>query len=115
MAVFDHDTKKILLGVGIGLGSAIAIPAVAGILAVVGRPLVKAALKHGVLAAERSRERLAIVAEGFEDLVAEVRAEVEEELAAKVEHATDAGAAPSARDAADVPSASTATNGRGIA
>jgi hypothetical protein len=96
MPVLDHDTKKILLGVGIGLGTALAVPAFAGVIAIVGRPLLKAALKHGALTAERSRERLAVLVEGLEDLVAEVRAEVEEELASKPGGATATAADASA-------------------
>lgn len=113
MALFDHDTKKVLLGVGIGLGSALLVPAVAGVFAIVGRPLAKAAVKHGVLAAERSRERLAVLAEGLEDLIAEVRAEVEEELATK---AAPAGAdAASDGDGAAPASTRVSSQGRGIA
>lgn len=113
MAALDHDTKKILLGVGIGLGGALLIPAVAGVLGIVGRPLVKAALKHGVLAAERSRERLAVLAEGLEDLVAEVRAEVEEELATKT---APAGADAASNGDGRVPaSARVSSHGRGVA
>lgn len=114
MAALDHDTKKILLGVGIGLGGALLIPAVAGVLGIVGRPLVKAALKHGVLAAERSRERLAVLAEGLEDLVAEVRAEVEEALATKTAPARTADAASNG-DGTAPESTRVSSQGRGVA
>lgn len=80
MALFDRDTRRILLGVGIGAGSLLVAPVVGATLAAATRPIVKALLKHSILAAERSRERLAVLAESLEDVVAEVRAEVQEEL-----------------------------------
>ena len=83
MAWLNHDTKRILLGVGIGAGSLLAAPVVGATLAAVVRPLVKAVLKHSILAAERSREAIAVAAESLEDIVAEGRAEVEEELSAE--------------------------------
>lgn len=87
MAWLHHDTKRILLGVGIGAGSLLAAPVVGATMAAVVRPLVKAVLKHSILAAERSREAIAIAAESLEDIVAEVRAEVEEELSAERQEA----------------------------
>jgi antitoxin component of MazEF toxin-antitoxin module len=96
MALLDRDMRRVLVGVGIGLGSALALPAAAGALAVVARPLLKAALKNGILAAERSRERLATLAEGIEDVIAEVRAEVEQELAERRADASTNHAPPGA-------------------
>lgn len=81
MPWLDKDMRTLLLGAGVGAGAMLAVPVVVGATFAVGRPLLKAALKHGILAAHRSRERLALFAETVEDVLAEVRAEVEEELA----------------------------------
>jgi hypothetical protein len=101
MAWLHRDTRRLLLGVGIGAGSLLAAPVVGATLAAVARPLVKALLKHSILAAERSRQALALVAESLEDVVAEVRAEVEEELAPKPaqDEAASAPAEPVSRSA----------------
>jgi hypothetical protein len=114
MAWLSPDARKVLMGVGIGVGSALALPAAAGVLVVVGRPLLKAALKHGILAAERSRERLATLAEGLEDVIAEVRSEVERELEQRQSGSTPAGStATSTVEPARPPSPSVPRNNGG--
>jgi hypothetical protein len=45
----------------------------------VGKPLTKAAIKEGLLLYEKSKEAMAEVAEVFEDLVAEAKAELAQE------------------------------------
>ena len=80
MGVFSRDVQRVLLGVGIGAGTFAIAPIAGATVAAVTRPLVKALLKHSILAAERGRERLMVLTESLEDIVAEVRAEVEDEL-----------------------------------
>jgi hypothetical protein len=87
--------EKILLGIAIGVGCTLAAPFAASIVLPIARPLAKSVLKHSLLAANKFLEELSVAAEGVEDLVAEVRAEVEEHLARR---------GPSARRRADGPS-----------
>jgi hypothetical protein len=90
----DYGTRRLLLGIGIGIGAAVAFPFVAPIAAAVLRPLTKVLLKQSFLALEHGRERLAQALEGLEDVVAEVRAEVEQELSTSAQ-VTEGGASPS--------------------
>jgi hypothetical protein len=76
MALIDKDARNVLIGVGVGAGLATVLPAAAPILKDIGRPLAKASVKTGILAYEKGRELLAHWSEFFEDLVAEVRAEL---------------------------------------
>ncbi len=73
---FKADTAKT---VGIGIGAALLIPVVLPMLATVGRPVAKAAIKSGLILFEKGRETLAEVGEVFEDLVAEAKAEIHPE------------------------------------
>lgn len=88
--------KKILLGIVIGAGCTLVAPFAASIVAPIARPLAKSILKQSLLAANKLLEKLSVTAEGVEDLVAEVRAEVDEQLARK---------GPPSRARADGPSA----------
>lgn len=53
------------------------------VVAPLARPLVKGILKRSLLAANDVLEKVAVAAESMSDLVAEVRAEVAEELSRK--------------------------------
>lgn len=76
MAIFHKHTRKLLLGVGIGAGAVVTAPYLLALL----RPLLKAIVKQSFLAFERIREAAAHAAEELEDVVAEVRSELESEL-----------------------------------
>jgi hypothetical protein len=76
MAIEDLLKKDTGKGVLIGLGVAVA----ATVLATNGRPMAKAAIKSGMLLYEKGMEKLAELNESLEDIVAEARAEVDEEL-----------------------------------
>ena len=78
------DTMK---GLAIGLGIAMLAPAVVTSLFGASRPLARAAIKSGMILYEKGREAAAEFAEVVEDLVAEARAEVDQE------HRTTAGMA----------------------
>lgn len=79
MALFDDEGRNFLWGLGVGLAAAFlgreVLPAFKG----VGRPLAKATLKSGIVLFEKSRETLAHLSEELEDLVVEVKAELEQE------------------------------------
>ncbi len=75
MALTDNALKiggPILLGVGVLILAPAIIPAAASVV----KPLAKAAIKGGLVIFQRSRELIAETAEAFEDLTAEVRAEL---------------------------------------
>lgn len=92
MALFDNlfkaDTAK---GLAIGIGVAVAAPVVVSSLLGASRPLARAAIKSGMILYEKGREAAAEFSEVMEDLVAEARAEVEQEHASR---ATAKGLAP---------------------
>jgi len=71
---FENGVAK---GVAIGLGMVAAGVVFAPAL----RPVARAAVKTGILLFEKSREWAAEAGETFEDLVAEVRAELAEQAA----------------------------------
>ena len=70
------------LGIAIGVGATVlaaaVIPALP-VLAKAARPGAREALKSGLLLAERGREMMSEISEEFEDILAEVRAELERE------------------------------------
>lgn len=94
--------KKTLLGIAIGVGAALAVPFAAPIVTSIARPLLKQVIKRALLCASSIRERLAVSAEDLDDLVAEIRAEVEEELRRK---------GPRARETHDGPASEEDANG----
>ena len=79
----DDEQRKLLLGVGVGIGAAMLVSMVAPAFRGIGRPLAKAAIKSGIQAFDKSRETLAQFRETCEDLVAEVRAEMEQDILAR--------------------------------
>jgi hypothetical protein len=75
MAGFDDLLKNDLTkGVAVGLG----VVAAGFLLAPAFKPVARAAVKSGILLFEKGREWMAEAEESFEDLVAEVRAELAE-------------------------------------
>lgn len=86
MALADLKPKsEIWTGVAIGVGLLLA-PVVIPVVVAGARPLVKMALKGGVMLYEKGREMVADVMEVAEDLVEEVKAEVKAELEASKEN-----------------------------
>lgn len=73
--VEDAGAPGLIAGIGAVILAPVLIPAVAGI----GKPLVKSAIKGGLVLYEKSRGALAEVGETWEDIVAEARAELAEE------------------------------------
>lgn len=101
--------KKTVLGFAIGVGCTLAAPLAVSLCATTARPVAKSVLKRSLLLANAALEKLAVAAESFTDLVAEVRAEVDEELLRK------GPPAPQARDRAHThangPTSETEANG----
>jgi len=75
--------KKTVLGFTIGVGCTLAAPLAISLCASAARPVAKSVLKGSLLMANTLLEKLAVAAESVTDLVAEVRAEVDDELLRK--------------------------------
>jgi len=81
MNILDLRPKAdIWTGLAIGVGLLVA-PIVIPVIAAAARPVLKAALKGGLLLYERGRELCAEVTEVTEDLIEEAKSEVKAELA----------------------------------
>jgi hypothetical protein len=75
MALFDNGLKigtPILLGIGV----LILAPAIVPVVGAVVKPLAKATIKTGLSLVEKGRELMSEAAEAFEDITAEVKAEL---------------------------------------
>lgn len=73
----DLIESKVLAGVAIAAGVAILAPVVLPVVVGVARPLLKSAIKTGIVLYERGVEAAAEVGEIVEDLVAEAKAELQ--------------------------------------
>lgn len=82
MAVDELLKNKVLTGLAIGIGAGMLAPKLLPVLAEAAKPLVKGAMKGGLLLYEKGREIAAEAGEYTEDWWAEVKAEMEEEEAA---------------------------------
>lgn len=80
MAIFENKTWTLLAGTTIGAGAVLAAPYLLPVLASVGRKATKVTLKGAMIAYERGREQTGRMLEDVQDMVAEVRAEVHDEL-----------------------------------
>jgi hypothetical protein len=96
MAILSDEQRGLLKGLAIGLGAAFLVREILPPFRQALRPFVKAALKSGLHAVERGREKAAELGETLEDLVAEIKLEREiEALEATARSRTAASAAPS--------------------
>ena len=77
--ILKSDVTK---GVAVGIGALLLGPRALPVLSQAARPLARAAIKSGILLYEKGREVAAEASEIFEDLVAEVRAELAQEVSA---------------------------------
>ena len=77
MALFDNGFR-VSTGLVIGIGAVILAPVIVPVLAAAAKPLIKAGLKGGILLYEKGQEMIAEAQELFEDLAAEVKAELYE-------------------------------------
>ncbi len=81
MSIVDELTKgKIVTGLAIGVGAAVLAPVVLPMLSQLVKPVTKGIMKGGLLLFEKGREAAAETGEVVEDLWAEAKAEVSEEL-----------------------------------
>jgi hypothetical protein len=65
--------------IAVGVAAAVLAPLALPVVARSARPLARAAVKTGIVVYEKGRETLAEAGETFDDLVAEARAELEQE------------------------------------
>ena len=81
MAIEDFFKSGTGRGIAIGIGVAILAPLVLPTVARAARPLARAALKSGLLLLEKGRETAAELGEVMEDLVAEAKADIQDNQA----------------------------------
>jgi hypothetical protein len=93
MALFDNGFR-VSTGLVIGIGAVILAPVIVPVLAAAAKPLIKAGIKGGVMLYEKGQEMIAEAQELFEDLAAEVKAELYDE-AGIVDVSATTPAAPS--------------------
>jgi hypothetical protein len=102
MGLLDDALKgSVLTGLAVGIGAVVLAPVVLPALAGAGKPLMKAAVKSGIILFEKGKETVAELSEVVEDIVAEARAEMAEahEEAVSAAAATTAAAATVKRPA----------------
>jgi hypothetical protein len=92
MAAQDFIKSNIVAGLAIGVAAAVLLPLVLPIVARAAKPFAKTAVKSGLMVYEKGRETAAELSEMMEDVVAEARAEIDQEHAATI--AGTATAAP---------------------
>ena len=83
MAVQDIFKNNIVAVLGIGIVAAVLIPIALPVVARAAKPFAKAMIKSGIIVFEKGREAVAELGEVMEDVVAEAKAEIEQEHAAQ--------------------------------
>jgi len=83
MAVQDIFKNNIVAVLGIGIVAAVLVPIALPVVARAAKPFAKALVKSGIIVYEKSREAVAELGEVMEDVVAEAKAEIEQEHAAQ--------------------------------
>ena len=78
MGLFEDLTKSWVSSALIGIGAALAVPAIFPALGSGIRPLAKSLVKGGLMVYDSAKELVAEAGEQMNDMVAEVRAEMEE-------------------------------------
>jgi hypothetical protein len=80
MALFDDLFRNGIGGVGtgllLGLGAVVVAPVVLSVVGAIAKPVVKAAIKGGLILAEKVKVTVAEVKETMEDVTAEAKAEL---------------------------------------
>lgn len=77
MLIVDDIKGGGLAAVAIGAAAILLAPVVLPVVMQAARPLLKEAIKGGLLCLQKGREAMAEVGETFDDVVAEARAEIE--------------------------------------
>jgi hypothetical protein len=76
---FVPELEEIVEGLGVpGIAAIVLLPVLVPVVAGVGKPLAKAAIKGGIVLYEKGKGVIAEVGETLEDLVAEAKAELAE-------------------------------------
>jgi hypothetical protein len=83
MAVQDLFKNNVVTVLGIGIVAAVLVPIALPVIARAAKPLAKAMVKSGIIVYEKGREAVAELGEVMEDVVAEAKAEIEQEHAAQ--------------------------------
>lgn len=83
MAVQDMFKGNILAVLGIGIVAALLVPIALPVVARAAKPFTKALVKSGIIVYEKGREAVAELGEVMEDVVAEAKAEIEQEHVAQ--------------------------------
>jgi hypothetical protein len=91
--------QSLFVGFVAGVATAALLPVLVPAVSEGARPLAKALLKHSLLGIERARGAVARASESIEDLVAEVRAEVDSQLSASASARAASARAASAMEA----------------
>lgn len=81
-SIEDLLKGNVVTGLAIGIGAAVIAPLLAPLVASVSKPVAKSVVKAGILFYEKGRETAAELCEVFDDLVAEVRSELQASHAA---------------------------------
>lgn len=89
---------RFLLGATVAVGAVMLVPGVANALARAGKPLARAAMRTGAVAYDEFRSAAAEAYEHVEDIVAEVREEMNEKRAAEMDEAAAEAAAEATAD-----------------
>lgn len=79
--------RGFLLGATVALGAVMLVPGVAQALARAGKPMARAAMRTGAVAYDEFRTAAAETYEQVEDIVAEVREEMQEKRRAEMDEA----------------------------
>jgi hypothetical protein len=74
----DIFKNNLAVGITAAIAATILAPVLVPIITVAGRPLAKSLVKGGVILYEKGRETVAGVGEVMEDMIAEVRSEMEQ-------------------------------------
>ena len=83
MAIQDMFKNNIVAVLGIGIVAAVLVPIALPVVARAAKPFAKALVKSGIIVYEKGREAVAELGEVMEDVVAEAKAEIEQEHAAQ--------------------------------
>jgi hypothetical protein len=105
MASENFFKSNIITGLAAGVGATLLAPVLLPVLANIAKPLTKAAIKGSILLYEKGRESFAELSETVDDLVAEVKSEMETDPAGGAAIAASAAQATGAQGKTGTPSA----------
>jgi hypothetical protein len=95
--------SNLAVGITAALAATVLAPLLVPIITVAGRPLVKSLVKGGVILYEKGRETVAGAGEVMEDMIAEVRSELEQQSPVTTAAASATGIAAQPADIGGTP------------